>query len=163
MNSLEKYFTKEEAEILTDCTIYKKINNKKKPFISCSIFSCLSAPSVISRTSSATFSSLSEIMNSSVKSALSWSKSFLTSARNSSQCRIITDGLANSCNKGRTIWKSSMRLFRFLYASKALKRPGIFLHRSAKLSIVAVMSSMPSTIAANCRRFHSFMFSFTSV
>ena len=33
MNSLEKYFTKEEAEILTDCTIYKKINNKTNPFI----------------------------------------------------------------------------------------------------------------------------------
>ena len=33
MDSLEKYFTKEEAEILTDCTIYKKINNKTNPFI----------------------------------------------------------------------------------------------------------------------------------
>mmetsp|Transcript_7022 Transcript_7022/g.18014 ORF Transcript_7022/g.18014 Transcript_7022/m.18014 type:complete len:248 (-) Transcript_7022:391-1134(-) len=131
--------------------------------ISCSILSCLSAPSVISRTSSATFSSLSEIINSSVKSADSWSKSFLTNARSSSQCLIITDGLASSCNKGNTIWKSSILLLRFLYASKALKRPGIFLHRNAKLSIVAVMSSMPSTMAANCSRFHSFMFSLTSV
>tara|TARA_Y100000992_G_C21222853_1_gene471370 strand:+ start:505 stop:1197 length:693 start_codon:yes stop_codon:yes gene_type:complete len=33
MDSLEKYFTKEEAEILPDCTIYKKINNKTNPFI----------------------------------------------------------------------------------------------------------------------------------
>ena len=33
MNSLEKYFTKEEAEILTDCTIYKKINNKTPQWV----------------------------------------------------------------------------------------------------------------------------------
>lgn len=33
MDSLEDYFTKEEAEILPDCTIYKKINNKTNPFI----------------------------------------------------------------------------------------------------------------------------------
>jgi hypothetical protein len=33
MNSLEDYFTKEEVEILTDCTIFKKINNKTSPFI----------------------------------------------------------------------------------------------------------------------------------
>ena len=33
MDSLEDYFTKEEVEILTDCTIYKKINNKTNPFI----------------------------------------------------------------------------------------------------------------------------------
>mmetsp|Transcript_16553 Transcript_16553/g.47123 ORF Transcript_16553/g.47123 Transcript_16553/m.47123 type:complete len:248 (+) Transcript_16553:1319-2062(+) len=132
-------------------------------FISCSIFNCLSAPSVISSTSSATFSNLREMMNSNVKSALSWSKSFLTKARSSSQCRTITLGLASSWSKGSTIWKSSMRLFKFLYASKALSRPGIFLHRKAKLSIAAVMSSMPATMAANCSRFHSFMFSLTSV
>ena len=107
-----------------------------------SILSCLSAPSVISPTSSATSSRCRSSSEPSLNSADVSSNSCLVSTRTSSQWRGMIDTLASSCSSGSTTWKSSICFLSVWYASYWRRRLGIFLQRSAKPSISVVMSSI---------------------